>query len=171
MTEGPLVGLVVNQATGTRYAAVAGRWRRARRAGHHASGCTELSSAHRRHLGLPGPPPGLGPVPGARGGVARVLRGGRGHARCLHGGRAQHPLRLGLPGRPADLPRGGRGDGRTRRAPTWSCATHRARRPIVAATPQLAARLTKEESTVSSATRAGAVGPQDLAHASSRCTA
>ena len=56
--EGPLVGLVVNQATGTRYEAVRGGG--ARRDGRPIapSGCTEISSAIVGISGFPGTRPG-----------------------------------------------------------------------------------------------------------------
>jgi myo-inositol-1(or 4)-monophosphatase len=51
--EGPLVGVVVNQATGTRFAAVRGGRGRAM-AGHRPFGCTDLSSAIVGISGFPG---------------------------------------------------------------------------------------------------------------------
>ena len=144
--EGPRVGLVVNQATGDPLR------RRARCGAPSAtvapiapSGCAGPRRGHRRHLGVPRPPPGLGAVPGARRGVARVLRRRRGRARRLPGGGAEHALRLGLPGRPAHLPRGRRGRRTSATAGTSSCGTTPSRRPIVAATAALAGRLPEEE--------------------------
>jgi len=56
--EGPLVGLVVNQATGDRYAAVRGGGAEAEGATMRASGCEELGSAIVGISGFPGHHPG-----------------------------------------------------------------------------------------------------------------
>ncbi len=108
---------------GTRYAAARGGGAERDGRAIAPSGCDGPGWRHRRHLGLPGPPPRLGAVPGARCGVARVLRRRRGRARRLPDGGAEHALRLGLPGRPADLPGGRRDRGRARGPGPRSCAT------------------------------------------------
>jgi myo-inositol-1(or 4)-monophosphatase len=56
--QGPLVGLVVNQATGTRYEAVRGGGARHDGEAMAPSGCTELSSAIVGISGFPGRAPG-----------------------------------------------------------------------------------------------------------------
>ena len=59
-TEGPRVGLVVNQATGTRYAAVRGGGAECDGSPIAPSGCTELPSAIVGISGYPGRHPGWG---------------------------------------------------------------------------------------------------------------
>ena len=83
--QGPLVGLVVNQATGTRFEAVRGGGARRDGEAIAPSGCTDLSSAIVGISGFPGDAPGLGPVPRPGRGRPRVLRSGRGGARCVFG--------------------------------------------------------------------------------------
>ena len=147
--RGPRVGVVVNLATGERYAAVRGGGAEKDGQAHRAVGLRGPAERHRGHLGLPGPPPGLGPVPGARRGLARVLRGGRGGARRLHGGRGAAPSTVGTTWPACSICREvgvveGERDGRDLVVRDAS-----SRRPIVAATPALAARLAAEERPVS----------------------
>ena len=110
--EGPLVGMVVNQATGTRFEAVRGGGARRDGGAIAPSGCTDLSSAIVGISGFPGIHPGWAQVSRPGRGGPRVLRRCRGGARCVFGRREEHALRVGLSGRHAHLQRGGGGDRR-----------------------------------------------------------
>ena len=107
--EGPLVGVVTNQATGQRYAAVRGGGAEKDGQAIAPSACEDLGRAIVGISGFPGAYPGWAQFRGARRGVARVLRRRRGCPGRLLGGGTKHALQLGLPGGIADVPRSRRG--------------------------------------------------------------
>ena len=113
--EGPRVGLVVNQATGD---ALRRRARRRGREGRH--GPSRRRGARTSELAIVG----ISGFPGHYPGWAQYRALGAASLECCAVAEgvldaylvvgAQHALRLGLPGRAAHLPRGGRGRGRAR---------------------------------------------------------
>ena len=128
--EGPRVGVVVEPGDGR---ALRGRPRRRGGKGRPA--------ASRRRAATTSATPSWGSraSPGCYPGWAQFRALGAASLECCAvaegvldayaGGRAEHALRLGLPGRAAHLPRGGRGGGRARTGGTWWYATHRAAGP------------------------------------------
>ena len=132
--EGPRVGVVINQATGARYAAVRGGGaerdgRPSRRRGARTSGAAIVGIS-----GFPGRHPGWAQFRALGAASLECCAVAEGVARRLPRRGRQHPLRLGLSGRAA---RSAGRRARRRASETggiWSCATPSPRRPIVAAT-------------------------------------
>ena len=130
---GPRVGLVTSQATGERYAAVRGGGAEKDGRRMQPSGCEELSGAIVGISGFPGHHPGWAQYRalGAASLECCAVADGVLDAYMVVG--PQHPLRLGLSRRAADLPRGGCGGGE-REGRDLVVRDASSRRPIVAAT-------------------------------------
>ncbi len=143
--EGPRVGVVTNQATGVRYAAVRGDGAEKDGRAIAPSGCEDLGAPSWGSRGFPGLHPGWAQYRalGAASLECCAVAEGVLDAYLVVG--REHPLQLGLPGGAADLSRGRARPRASATGRTSSCAMTSSRRPVVAATRPLADRLLGEE--------------------------